>query len=63
MAAIYISVILLCRVVQAIFSKRSSNEITVFPILIKYTSFAKSISAVMALVVLIISGNLYISIP
>lgn len=57
MATLYISVILLCRVIQAIFSKRTSNEITGFPLLIKYTTFTKSVSALFALALLIISDN------
>lgn len=57
MATLYISVILLCRVVQAIFNKRSSNDITGFPLLVKYTTFTKAVSAVLALFVLVISGN------
>ncbi len=57
MATLYISIILVCRVVQAIFSKRTSNEIKNIPTLITYTSFANAISAVLGLIVIIFAGK------
>ena len=57
MATLYISIILFFRVVQAVFSKRSSIEIKNIPMLIKYTSFKNVISTVFCIGVLIASGN------
>lgn len=56
MATIYIAIILLCRVVQALFSKRSSNEIKNIPMLVCYTSFQKSISAILGVIMILITG-------
>ena len=57
MATIYISIILLFRVVQAIFNKRSSNQVKSIPMLVGYTSFKMAISAFLALFLIIVSGN------
>lgn len=48
----YIGAIMLCRVIQAVFSKRSSNEINNIPLLIKYSAVAKGISAIFALLLI-----------
>lgn len=57
MAISYISIILLCRVVQAVFSKLSSNRINDFPLLMKYTAFSNTISAVLGIFLIIIDGS------
>lgn len=57
MATLYIGIILIFRVVQAIFNKRSSIEVKNIPMLIGYTSYKMSISAVLAFGLLLIAGN------
>lgn len=57
MASLYITVILLCRVVQALFFKRSSLEIKNIPMLVKYTSFRNTISTALSIIVLLICFN------
>ena len=57
MGALYIGIILLFRVVQAIFSKRSSNEIKNIPMLVGYTSFKSAVSAVLGLLLILVVGN------
>ncbi len=57
MATVYIGIILIARVVQAIFSKRSSNEIKGISHFIKYTAFSLSVSAILGLGLIIASGN------
>lgn len=57
MASIYITVILLCRVIQALFYKRSSIEIKNVPMLIKYTSFRNAVSALFCTITLLICFN------
>lgn len=54
----YLLSILIARVVQAIFSKRSSNEAKNIPITVKYTAYQYGISAVLGLLLLLtdISG-------
>lgn len=56
MATLYISIILLCRVVQAIFNKRSSNEIKGITMLVGYSSFKCGLSALLALLLILITG-------
>ena len=56
MAGLYISIILLCRVAQAIYSKRSSNEIKNIPMLVGYTSFQNAISAFLGLILILLTG-------
>ncbi len=57
MASIYILIILLFRVVQAFFNKRSSNEISGIPDLIRYNAYKNTISATLGLI-LILGGTL-----
>ncbi len=57
MATIYIGIILLARVVQAVFNKRSSNEIKGISHFIKYVAFSKSISASLGLLLILVAGN------
>ena len=57
MATIYILIILLCRVVQAFFHKRSSNEIQNIPMLVGYNSFQNTVSAILGLILILLSGN------
>lgn len=56
-AYLYIFIILIFRVVQAFFKKRTSNEIKGTTMLIGYSSFKNTVSAVLGLVILIIAGN------
>lgn len=56
MAGLYIFIILLFRIVQALFNKRSSIEIKNVPMLIGYNSFKNSISAILGLILIIIGG-------
>ena len=56
MAGLYISIILLCRVAQAIYSKRSSNEIKNIPMLVGYTSFQNAVSAFLGLILILLTG-------
>ena len=57
MATLYISVILLFRVVQALFNKRSSNEIKSIPMLIGYNAFKNGVSAILGILLIIIARN------
>lgn len=57
MASVYIIVILICRVIQAFFNKRSSNEIKNLNMLIGYNAYKNSISAILGLILIIIVGN------
>lgn len=57
MAVLYISIILLCRVIQALFNKRSSNEIKNIPMLIGYTSFKNAISAFLGIIIVLMAGS------
>ena len=57
MAGIYIGIILLCRVVQAIFNKRSSNEITSLPMMVKFNAFQNAVSAVLGLALIVAVGT------
>lgn len=56
MAGLYIVIILLFRVVQAIFNKRSSNEIKNITMLVGYNTFKNLISAVLGLILIFIGG-------
>lgn len=56
MAALYIGIILLFRVVQAVFSKRSSNEIRNLPMVIGYSAYRMLLSALMAILLILIAG-------
>ena len=57
MAAFYIFIILLCRVVQAVFSKRSSIEIKNIPMLVGYTAFQNSVSAILGLLLILFAST------
>lgn len=56
MAGTYIIIILLLRVVQAFFNKRSSNGIKNITMLVGYNAFKNAISAVLGLVLVLIAG-------
>ena len=45
MAALYISIILLFRVVQAVFNKMASNEVKDIPTVLVYGAYRNAISA------------------
>lgn len=57
MAGLYIFIILLFRVVQAFFNKRSSNEIKGATMLLGYSSFQNAVSAVLGLILILIAQN------
>lgn len=57
MAGLYIVIILLLRIVQALFNKRSSIEIKNFAVLIGYNSYKNTISALLGLVLIIIANK------
>lgn len=57
MAALYIGIIMICRVVQAIFSKQSSNEVKNMTMLVGYNGFKHSISAILGILLIIFAGN------
>lgn len=57
MAAIYISIILLFRVVQAVFNKMASNEVENIPTVLVYGAYRNAISAAFGLMLVLISGN------
>lgn len=57
MASLYIGIILIFRVVQALFNKRSSIEVKNIPMLVGYNAYKNSISAVLGLVLILIAGN------
>lgn len=57
MASIYICIILVFRVVQALFNKRSSLEIKNFPMMIGYNSYQHTISAVLGLILIFFSDK------
>lgn len=56
MAGLYIFIILLFRVVQALFDKRSSLEIKNLTMLVGYNSFKNLISAVLGLILIFVGG-------
>lgn len=57
MAAIYILIILSCRVVQAVFNKRLSNGISNVSMFIGYASFQNAVSAALGLVLILLLGH------
>lgn len=57
MAALYISIILLFRVVQAVFNKMASNEVKNIPTVLVYGAYRNAISAAFGLMLVLISGN------
>ena len=57
MATLYIGIILIFRVVQAVFNKRSSIEIKNIPMLIGYNAYKNAISAVLGLFLIVIARN------
>lgn len=56
-ATLYIGIVLLFRVVQAIFNKQSSNEVGNVRTLMVYSTYRMAISAALGLVLLLIAGN------
>ena len=54
---IYIAIILLLRVVQAFFNKRSSMEIKSIPMLIGYNSYKNALSALLGVFLILFAGN------
>ncbi len=57
MESLYIFIILLFRVVQAFFNKRSSNGITNTTMLVGYSAFKNAVSAVLGLMLIIVLNN------
>lgn len=57
MVYIYLFSILLARVVQAIFSKRSSNEVRSLTLTVKYTTYQYTISSVLGLILLMFGAQ------
>ena len=57
MESIFIAIILLCRVVQAIFGKRASNSVDCPRTLTKYVTVSNAISAFWGLILILIEGN------
>ncbi len=57
MAGLYIGIILLFRVVQALFGKRSSNEIKNITILVGDSAFKNAVSSILGLALIIAAGN------
>ncbi len=55
--SLYIFIILLFRVVQALFSKRSSLEIKSLTMLIGYNAFQNTVSAILGLILIITANN------
>ena len=49
MASLYIGIILIFRVVQALFNKRSSMEVKNIPMLVGYNAYKNAISAALGL--------------
>lgn len=56
-ATLYIGIIMLFRVVQAIFSKQSSNEVKNVRILVVYSTYRMAISSAFGLALILIAGN------
>lgn len=56
MAGAYIFIILLLRVVQAFFNKRSSNGIQNIPMLVGYNAYKNAISAILGLLLIVVAG-------
>ena len=57
MAGLYIFIVLLCRVVQAFFNKRSSNEIQNTNVLVGFNAFQNAVSALLGLILILVAGN------
>lgn len=55
MGLVYIIILLFCRVVQALFNKKSSCMVNSIPMVIKYNGFRQCISAIMALALVFMS--------
>ena len=56
-ATLYIGIVLICRVVQAIFNKQSSNEVGNARTLVLYSTYRMAISAALGLILLLAAGN------
>lgn len=57
MGAIYIVIILLCRVAQHLCSKTASNSVGTVPSFLKYCTFRNLLSGALGLVLIILGGN------
>lgn len=57
MGALYVSIILLCRVVQHLLNKRTSAEINTFPRFFKYGVYRNLLSGLLGLILILIEGN------
>ena len=57
MAGIYIFIILICRVIQAYFDKKSSNHIQNVTMLTGYITFQNLISALLGIIIILIANN------
>ncbi len=57
MATMYIGIILLFRVVQALFNKRSSMEVKNIPMLVGYNAYKNAISAALGLGLILFAAN------
>lgn len=57
MGALYIVIILMCRVVQHLYGKKTSNMVATIPETIRFMGFRECVSAVLALLLIIIGGN------
>ncbi len=57
MVAIYITIILICRVIQAIFNKQAGNETKTTASLLGFTTYQTAIAAILGLLVVVLGGN------
>ncbi len=57
MPIVYIGIILLCRIAQNLSNKKTSNEISDMPLFIYYSGFRQILSAILALLTILIGKN------
>lgn len=57
MGAVYIGIILLCRVAQHLCNKQASNRVSTIPAFLKYCTFRNLLSGALGLVLIILAGN------
>ena len=57
MDSLYIGIILFCRVVQHLCNKKTSNEIRELPVFIHYAAVRQILSALLAVLLIIIARN------
>ncbi|MBR2616416.1 MAG: hypothetical protein IKC69_07040, partial [Clostridia bacterium] len=57
MASLYIGIILIFRVVQALFNKRSSMEVKNIPMLVGYNAYKNTVSAVLGLALILAAAK------